>query len=62
PTSGTAGGADEDALAAAYTGDDPDIGVVYAGEAAGLVRSERPAGEVIRGIAEQAETLLSRFR
>jgi len=55
-------GADEDTLAAAYTGDDPDIGVVYAGEAAGLVRSERPAGEVIRGIAEQAETLLSRFR
>jgi len=55
-------GADEDTLAAAYTGDDPEIGVVYAGEAAGLVRSERPAGEVIRDIAEQAESLLSRFR
>lgn len=55
-------GADEDTLAAAYTGDDPEIGAVYAGEAAGLVRSERPAGEVIRDIAEQAESLLSRFR
>ena len=55
-------GVDEETLARAYTADDPDIGVVYAGEAAGLVRSERPAGEVVRAIAEQAESLLSRFR
>ncbi|WP_068159671.1 NAD(P)H-dependent flavin oxidoreductase [Rhodococcus phenolicus] len=55
-------GADEQTIADAYTGDDPDIGVVYAGEAAGLVREQRPAGDVIRGIAAQAESLLSRFR
>lgn len=54
--------ADEHTLADAYTGDDPDIGVVYAGEAAGLVRSERPAGDVIRDIGAQAEELLGRFR
>lgn len=55
-------GTDEDTLAAEYIADDPDIGVVYAGEAAGLVRAERPAGEVIREIAVEAEALLARFR
>lgn len=55
-------GADENVLADAYSADDPNVGVVYAGEAAGLVRSERPAGEVIRDIAQEAESLLSRFR
>lgn len=55
-------GAGEDDIAAAYVADDPGIGVVYAGEAAGLVRAERPAGEVIREIAVQAEALLARFR
>jgi len=54
--------ADEDVLAEAYTGDDPDIGVVYAGEAVGSVREERPAGQVIREIAASAEALLARFR
>ncbi|WP_241387038.1 NAD(P)H-dependent flavin oxidoreductase [Rhodococcus sp. CH91] len=54
--------ADEDTLARAYTADDPDIGVVYAGEAAGLVRAERPAGEIVREMAVQAEALLGRFR
>ncbi|MFD6674035.1 NAD(P)H-dependent flavin oxidoreductase [Rhodococcus zopfii] len=55
-------GADEQTIADAYVGDDPDIGVVYAGEAAGLVREQRPAGDVIRDIAAQAELLLTRFR
>ncbi|MFD6857715.1 NAD(P)H-dependent flavin oxidoreductase [Rhodococcus sp. NPDC060090] len=55
-------GADEQTLAGEYTGDDPDIGVVYAGEAAGLVRAQRPAGDVIRDIGAQAEELLGRFR
>ncbi|MEZ5153985.1 NAD(P)H-dependent flavin oxidoreductase [Rhodococcus zopfii] len=55
-------GADEQTIADAYVGDDPDIGVVYAGEAAGLVREQRPAGDVIRDIAAQAESLLTRFR
>ncbi|MEE2033048.1 NAD(P)H-dependent flavin oxidoreductase [Rhodococcus chondri] len=55
-------GADEETIAEAYTGEDPDIGVVYAGEAAGLVRAEKPAGDVIRDIAAQAEALLARFR
>ncbi|MGV9746559.1 NAD(P)H-dependent flavin oxidoreductase [Rhodococcus zopfii] len=54
-------GADEQTIADAYVGDDPDIGVVYAGEAAGLVREQRPAGDVIRDIAAQAESLLTRF-
>ncbi|MEE2057732.1 NAD(P)H-dependent flavin oxidoreductase [Rhodococcus artemisiae] len=54
-------GADEQTLADEYTADDPDIGVVYAGEAAGLVRSQRPAGDVIRDIGAQAEQLLGRF-
>lgn len=55
-------GADEDVLADAYVAADPDIGVVYAGEAAGLVTAERPAGDVVRDIAVQAQTLLARFR
>ncbi|HET8993881.1 MAG TPA: nitronate monooxygenase [Rhodococcus sp. (in: high G+C Gram-positive bacteria)] len=55
-------GADEQTLAGEYTADDPDVGVVYAGEAAGLVRAQRPAGEVIRAIGVQAEELLGRFR
>ncbi|MFZ2529669.1 MAG: nitronate monooxygenase [Rhodococcus sp. (in: high G+C Gram-positive bacteria)] len=54
--------ADEQTIADAYTGDDPDVGVVYAGEAAGLVREQRPAGDVIRDIAAQAEAQLARFR
>ena len=48
-------------LAAAYDPADPDLGVVYAGEAAGLVTSERPAGVVVRQIAADAERLLHRF-
>jgi len=55
-------GADEQTLADAYTADDPDTGVVYAGEAAGLVTAERPAGDVIRDIGAQADELLARFR
>jgi nitronate monooxygenase len=55
-------GVDEQTLADAYVGEDPNIGVVYAGEAAGLVREQRPAGDVIRDIAAKAELLLARFR
>ncbi|MFZ2175876.1 MAG: nitronate monooxygenase [Rhodococcus sp. (in: high G+C Gram-positive bacteria)] len=54
-------GASEEELAAAYDPADPDLGVVYAGEAAGLVTSERPAGDVVRQIAADAERLLKRF-
>lgn len=54
-------GADEQTLADEYTADDPDIGVVYAGEAAGLVRAQRPAADVIRDMGAQAEELLGRF-
>ncbi|WP_072688485.1 NAD(P)H-dependent flavin oxidoreductase [Rhodococcus marinonascens] len=48
-------------LASAYDPNNPDLGVVYAGEAAGLVTSERPAGAVVRQIAADAERLLHRF-
>lgn len=52
---------DEDVLADAYDPADPDLGVVYAGQAAGMVSAAHPAGEIVRGIAAQAETLLKRF-
>src|SRR5574340_1031348 len=54
-------GADEATLAAAYAPPDPDLGVLYAGEAAGLVRSVRPAADVVREMAATAERLLRRF-
>ncbi|MEV0948438.1 nitronate monooxygenase [Rhodococcus sp. NPDC049939] len=53
--------APEHELVAAYDPSDPDHGVVYAGEAAGLVTSERPAGVVVRQIAADAERLLHRY-
>jgi nitronate monooxygenase len=56
-----AAGGDEDTLAAAYDGADPDLGVVYAGQAAGLVNAERPAADTIIDIAARAEELLRRF-
>ncbi|MFD4368177.1 NAD(P)H-dependent flavin oxidoreductase [Rhodococcus sp. NPDC058521] len=54
--------ATESELAQAYDPADPNLGVVYAGEAAGVVRSSRPAGDVIREIGERADGLLGRFR
>ena len=54
-------GGDEDTLAAAYDGADPDLGVVYAGQAAGLVNAERPAADIVADIAARAEELLRRF-
>ncbi len=53
-------GADNQTLAAAYNPADSDQGVVYAGEAAGLVTEMRPAGDVVRSIAADAEELLRR--
>ncbi len=53
-------GADNETLSAAYDPADPNQGVVYAGEVAGLVTSERPAGDVVRSIAVDAERLLRR--
>ena len=44
-----------------YDPADPRRGVVYAGEAVGLVHGERPAGEIVRQIAADAERLLSRW-
>jgi nitronate monooxygenase len=37
---------------------DFDVAVIYAGEAVGLVRQERPAGEIVRELGEGAEELL----
>lgn len=37
---------------------DFDVAVIYAGQAAGMVSAERPAGEVVREISQGAETLL----
>lgn len=54
--------ASEATLAEAYDPADPTIGVVYAGEAAGLVRESVPAADVVRRIAEQAQYMLARFR
>ncbi|BCN64561.1 2-nitropropane dioxygenase [Prescottella equi] len=53
-------GADNETLAAAYDPADATRGVVYAGEAAGLVTTEQPAGDVVRTIAADAERLLRR--
>lgn len=53
--------ADEETLAKAYDPSDPNNGVVYAGEAVGLVRGVHPAGDVVRRIGEDAERLLARF-
>ncbi|NUS42279.1 MAG: nitronate monooxygenase [Mycobacteriaceae bacterium] len=53
---------DADAMAADYDPADPDLGVVYAGQAAGLVTEPRAAGKVVHAIASQAEDLLARFR
>lgn len=49
-------------LADAYDPADPSIGVVYAGEAAGLVHESVPAGDVVRKIAAQADEMLARLR
>ncbi|WP_371820978.1 NAD(P)H-dependent flavin oxidoreductase [Tsukamurella sp. PLM1] len=53
PSSGS-----EEEISGAYDGADPSVGVVYAGQAAGLVDSIRPAGEVVRTIAADAEQRL----
>ncbi|QDQ98028.1 NAD(P)H-dependent flavin oxidoreductase [Tomitella fengzijianii] len=49
-------------LAASYDKDDPDLGVVNAGQSAGLVAAAEPAHDVIRRIAADAEELLARLR
>ncbi|GAA4475817.1 nitronate monooxygenase [Rhodococcus olei] len=51
----------DEQLESGYDPADPRRGVVYAGEAVGLVHEARPAGDVVRRIAEDAERLLSRF-
>ncbi len=51
-----------DRLESSYDPADPRRGVVYAGEAVGLVHEGLPAGEVVRRIAIDAERLLSRWR
>jgi len=45
-----------------YDREDPERGVVYAGQAAGLVRSQSPAAEVVERIGAQAAELLGRLR
>ncbi|MFD4181368.1 NAD(P)H-dependent flavin oxidoreductase [Rhodococcus sp. NPDC058514] len=51
----------DETLAEAYDPADPQLGVVYAGEAVGLVHAARPAGQIVRQIADDAERLLRRF-
>lgn len=51
-------GASEEEIAADYDAADPEDGVVYAGQAAGLVHEERPAREVIARITADAERRL----
>lgn len=54
--------ADVAELADEYDKDDPDIGVVYAGQAAGMVGGIEPAGDVVRRIGAEAEERLGRLR
>ncbi|QNG18397.1 nitronate monooxygenase [Rhodococcus triatomae] len=49
-------------LEAAYDAADPELGVVYAGQASGLVHDSVPAGRVVTAIAADAEALLRRYR
>ncbi|MBB3039032.1 NAD(P)H-dependent flavin oxidoreductase [Hoyosella altamirensis] len=53
-------GASEDEIADVYDPADPDCGVVYAGQAAGLVTASRPVFEVVKNIAHDAEKQLTR--
>ncbi|MDQ2723348.1 MAG: nitronate monooxygenase [Actinomycetota bacterium] len=53
---------DVETLAQAYDGTDPKRGVVYAGQAAGMVHAQRPVDEVVREIAADAQALLDRYR
>lgn len=53
-------GAAEDDIAAAYDPADPDAGVVYAGQAVGLVSQRRPVADVVTNIARDAEEHLRR--
>lgn len=50
-----------DAMAADYDPADPDAGVVYAGQAAGMVDGSQAAGEIVHKIAADAEELLRRW-
>lgn len=53
--------ADHAKLAGAYDPADSNIGVVYAGQAAGMVNDSRNAGVIVADIAARAEQLLERF-
>lgn len=54
--------ADDAELAAAYDKDDPELGVVNAGQASGLVGGVVPAYDVVRRIGDEADALLARLR
>ncbi len=54
-------GASREELAAAYDPADPGVGVVYAGQAAGLVNASEPAGDIVRRMGLDAEALLQRW-
>ncbi|WP_024793288.1 NAD(P)H-dependent flavin oxidoreductase [Tomitella biformata] len=54
-------GASTDELAAAYDPTDPNVGVVYAGQVAGLVNASEPAGDIVRRMGSEAEALLRRW-
>lgn len=54
-------GGEAEELAAAYDAADPNVGVVYAGQVAGLVNSAEPAGEIVTRMAADAEQLLRRW-
>jgi nitronate monooxygenase len=65
-TGAVTGGADPvpeaSAMIADYDPADPAVGVVYAGQASGMVKSARAAGQVVHAIAAEAEELLTRWR
>ena len=45
-------------VAAGHAGADPSVAGVSAGVSAGLITSARPAGEIVRGIVQEADGLL----
>ncbi|EOM76400.1 nitronate monooxygenase [Rhodococcus rhodnii] len=53
--------AEADELRGDYDPSDPDLGVVYAGQAAGSVTETLPAADVVRRIGADADALLARI-
>ena len=54
-------GASTDELATAYDAADPEVGVVYAGQVAGLINASEPAGDIVRRMGVDVEARLRRW-